>query len=318
MLFRKNTLHILVIALLLLFVASVITGCGGTSKDTSSRESSEQPNTEVKDKKVVIGAKGFTGNMVVAEILAQLVEAKTDIKVDRQFELATALIQPAILKGEVDLYPEYTGTALLVQLKEDPITDRHLVYEKVKEEYAKRYNITWTEPLGFSDGYGLAVRKETAQQLGIRTYSDLAKHSEQMVFGAEYDFYERPEGYDKLVEAYGFKFKDKKEMDGALKYQAIGQGKIDAVVVYETDGPLAVYDLQVLEDDKSFFIPYDCAFIVRDEIKEKYPELMEVIGSLAGKITNADAQALNKAIDNDKKAINVVAREFIEAKGLLN
>ncbi|MBR0597998.1 glycine betaine ABC transporter substrate-binding protein [Sinanaerobacter chloroacetimidivorans] len=288
-------------AVVLLIVGAVtLTGCG-------------------KDNEIVIGSKDFGENVVLGEMFAQLIETNTDLKVNRKLNMGgTFVCFEAIKNGDIDIYPEYTGTGLTAQLKMDVITDSDEAYRVVSEEFGKQFDIKWLKPLGFNNTYTLAVTNEVYEQYGVETYSDLAKVSENLIFGAEHEFFDRQDGYDGLVALYGIKFKsDPKKMNVSLKYQAIGKGDMDVTDAFSTDGPIKQYNLKVLEDDKNFFPPYYAAPIVRNETLEKHPELEDVLNQLAGLIDDSTMTDLNYKIDVEGKSIEAVAKEFLNAKGLI-
>lgn len=285
---------------LILTLSVVLTGC--SSSDT-----------------ITVGSKDFTENTVLGEIFAQLIEAKTNLKVNRKLNMGGTFVNFEALKnGQIDIYPEYTGTALTAQLKMDVITDPDETYRIVSEEFDKQFNIKWLKPLGLNNTYTLAVTNEIYEKYGIETFSDLAAISENFVFGAEHEFFDRQDGFDGLVETYGMKFKgDPKKMNVSLKYQAIGNGEIDVTDAFATDGQIMQYNLKVLKDDKNFFPPYYAAPIIRKEALDKHPELEDVLNSLAGLIDDATMTELNYKIDVENKDIKAVATEFLKDKGLI-
>lgn len=269
--------------------------------------------------KIVIGSKDFGENIVLGEMFAQLIEKNTDLKVTRKLNMGgTFVCFEAIKKGDIDIYPEYTGTGLTAQLKMDVVGDPDEAYRVVSEEFDKQYEITWLKPLGFNNTYTLAVTNEVYEQYGIETYSDLAKISDNLVFGAEHEFFDRQDGYDGLVAFYDMTFKgEPKKMNTALKYQAIGNGDMDVTDAFATDGPIKQYKLKVLEDDKGFFPPYYAAPIVRNETLEKHPELSELLDRLGGLLDDAAMTELNYLIDVEGKDVEVVARDFLTEQGLI-
>jgi osmoprotectant transport system substrate-binding protein len=270
-------------------------------------------------KTVTIGSKDFGENIVLGEMFAQLIEANTDIKVVRKLNMGgTFVCFEAIRNGDIDLYPEYTGTGLTAQLKMDVISDPDEAYRVVSEEFQNQFAVTWLEPFGFNNTYTLAVTDEVYQKYGVETYSDLAEISENLIFGAEHEFFDRQDGYDGLVELYGLTFKEEpKKMNVSLKYQAIGSGYMDVTDAFATDGPIQQYNLKVLEDDKGFFPPYYAAPIIRTETLEAYPELEGVLGSLAGLIDDAAMTELNYKIDVEGQDVEVVAKDFLKANELI-
>ena len=271
------------------------------------------------NKKIVIAGKPMTEQYIIVEMLSQLIEEKTDITVEQKPGIGggTSNIHPAMEKGEIDIYPEYTGTGLLFVLKEELINDPNELYEAVKKGYEDNYNIKWTGLYGFNNTFGLAVKKEVAEKYNIKTYSDLAKYNEELAFGAEYDFYEREDGYLGLETTYGFDFKEKKELDIGLKYEAIASDEVDVINVFSTDGRLKAEGLIVLEDDKNFFPSYFAATLVRNETLNKYPELEEVLELLTDNISNDEIIEMNYLVEIEKQDPKDVANEFLKKKGLL-
>lgn len=295
--------HVKVIALatvLLLLPSVVLTGCSSS-------------------KTVTVGSKDFSENIVLGEIFAQLIEAKTDLKVICKLNMGGTFVNfEAIKNGQIDLYPEYTGTALTAQLKMDVITDADETYRIVSEEFDKQFNIKWLKPLGFNNTYTLAVTNEVFETYRIETFSDLAAISENLVFGAEHEFFDRQDGFDGLVKTYGMKFKgEPKKMNVSLKYQAMGSGDIDVTDAFATDGQIKQYNLKVLKDDKNFFPPYYAAPIIRKEVLEKYPELEQILNSLEGLIDDETMMEMNYKIDVENQDIKKVAEDFLREKGLI-
>lgn len=270
--------------------------------------------------KIVIGSKDFSENSLLGEMFAQLVEAKTDIKVDRKLNLGgTFVCFEAIKNGDIDIYPEYTGTGLTAQLKMDVISDQDEAYRVVAEEFNKQFDIKWLSPLGFNNTYTLAVTDKVYQQYGVKTFSDLAKISNNLVFGAEHEFFDRQDGYDGLVEKYSMKFKgEPKKMNVSLKYQAIGNGDMDVTDAFATDGAIKQYNLKVLTDDMGFFPPYYAAPIIKNATLEKHPELEDILNALANVIDDAAMTDLNYKVDVEGKDVAKVAKEFLNEKGLLD
>lgn len=271
------------------------------------------------EKKVVIASKPMAESYIIAEMMGQLIEANSDIKVEYKMGIGggTSNIQPAMEASEIDIYPEYTGTGWLFVLKNELVTDPETLYEGVKSQYQEKYNFAWLDRYGFNDTYALAMDKSKADSMGINTFSDLAAQSNNLSLGAEYDFYEREDGYPGLVTAYGFNFKETKELDIGLKYKAIGEGQVDVINNFSTDGLLAEYDLKVLKDDKGFFPAYEAATVIRQEILDKYPELEGILNKLAGQISDEEMQQMNYYVEKENRDAGDVAAEFLKAKGLL-
>ena len=270
------------------------------------------------DQTIVIAGKPMTEQYILVEILTQLIESKTDITVQQQQGIGggTSNIHPAIVKGEIDLYPEYTGTGWLFVLKEPLIQDPQKLYEAVKADYVKEFEITWSGLYGFNDTFGLEIKQEIADEYGIKTYSDLAANSKNLRFGAEYDFYEREDGYPGLESVYGFDFNERLELDIGLKYEAISSDKVDVINVFSTDAQLIKHDLLVLEDDQLFFPSYFAASLIRNETLETFPELEGILESLTNKISNDQMTHMNYLVEIEKKDPKDVAAEFIKESGL--
>jgi len=270
------------------------------------------------EKKVVIASKPMTEQYILVEMLTYLIEGNTDITVEQKMGIGggTSNIHPAMLEGEIDIYPEYTGTGWLFVLKEELINDPTELYNATKEAYEEDFEIVWSELYGFNDTFGIAVKQELAEKLGIKTYSDLAKASPDLNFGAEYDFYEREDGYPGLETVYGFDFGEKTELDIGLKYQAISSDQVDVINVFSTDGRLKEANLVVLEDDKNFFPSYYCATLIRKDTLKKYPELKKVLAILDNQISNDEMTYLNYLVEIENKDPKAVAMDFLVEKGL--
>ncbi|WP_242985348.1 glycine betaine ABC transporter substrate-binding protein [Vallitalea okinawensis] len=271
------------------------------------------------EKKVVVASKPHAEQYILAEMITQLIETHTDIQVEQKLGIGggTANIHPAMEKGEIDIYPEYTGTGWLFVLKEELINDPEQLYVEVKAKYMEDYNIQWLDLYGFNNTYALALKKPLADELGISTYSELALKGNGLNFGAEYDFYEREDGYPGLENVYGLEFEDKIELDIGLKYEAIASNEVDVINVFSTDGLLKKYELTVLEDDKNFFPAYQPSTLIRSETLKEYPELEEVLNMLAGQISDEEMIQLNYLVEKENKDPKDVAKEFLVEKGLI-
>lgn len=270
--------------------------------------------------KIVVSNKPFTESYILAAIIVQLLEHHTDLVVERRIIEGgtTSILHPAIVAGEIDVYPEYTGTAWQEVLREKTLIEDPLkLYEAVKTAYEERFGLVWLPLFGFNNTFTLAVRRESAERDNLRTFSDLARVSERYVFGAEPDFFERQDGYENLVKTYGFRFKATKQMAIALKYPAIVSQEVDVINAFSTDGLLRRFDLVVLEDDRRFFPSYFCAPVVRKAILEAHPEVGEVLGRLAGQISDAEMTEMNYLVDEERRDPEDVALEFLKRKGLL-
>jgi len=272
-----------------------------------------------KNDSITIGSKDFGENIVIAEMLSQLVETHTDLKVNRKLNLGGTFVNfNAIKNNQIDLYPEYTGTGLTAHLKMDVVNDPDESYRIVSEEFVKQWDIVWLEPFGFNNTYTLAVTPEVYEKYGVETYSDLIPYAGELVFGAEHEFFDRQDGFNGLVEMYGLNFKgEPMKLNASLKYQAIGRGDMDVTDAFATDGPIKQYSLKILEDDLGFFPPYHAAPIVRKEVLDKHPELKSVLNMLAGKLDDATMTELNYLVDVEGKAVEQVAKEFLTSLNLV-
>ena len=272
-----------------------------------------------KDDTITIGSKDFGENIVIAEMLSQLIEAHTPLKVNRKLNLGGTFVNfNAIKNGQIDIYPEYTGTGLTAHLKMDVVNDPEQSYSIVSEEFLKQWDIVWLEPFGFNNTYTLAVTPEVYEQYKVETYSDLIPYAGELVFGAEHEFFDRQDGFDGLVEVYGLQFKgEPMKLNASLKYQAIGRGDMDVTDAFATDGPIKQYNLKILEDDLGFFPPYHAAPIVRKEVLDKHPELKTVLNMLGGKLDDATMTDLNYLVDVEGKSVENVATEFLKSMNLI-
>lgn len=265
-----------------------------------------------------IATKPMTEQYVLGEMLDILIEQDTDLNVEITQGVGggTSNIHPAMENGEFDLYPEYTGTGWNMVLKKEGLYTEDM-FSSLQKEYNDDYDMSWIGMYGFNNTYGLVVRKEIADKYNLKTYSDLKAVSDQLTFGAEYDFFEREDGYDALCAEYGFHFKKTMDMDIGLKYQAINQGKIDVMNIFTTDGQLSTSDVVVLVDDKQFYPSYMCGNIVRNEVMEQHPELEAVLQTLSGTITDSDMARMNYEVETLGREPRAVAKEFLAGKGLI-
>ena len=271
-----------------------------------------------KDKTINIATKPMTEGYILGQMLTELIEQDTDLKVNMTTGVGggTSNIHPAMLKGEFDLYPEYTGTSWEAVLKKEGSYDESK-FDELQKEYKEKYNLEYVNLYGFNNTYGLAVNKDIAEKYNLKTYSDLAKVSNNLIFGAEYDFFEREDGYKELQKVYNMNFKKKIDMDIGLKYQAMKDKKIDVMVIFTTDGQLAISDVVVLEDDKKMYPSYRAGTVVRSEILSKYPELKPVLEKLNNILDDKTMADLNYQVESEGKKPEDVAREYLQEKGLL-
>lgn len=269
-------------------------------------------------KKLVIGSKFFTEQVVLAELLAQHIEARTGIPVARKTNLGgTLLIHKAMLAGDLDLYVEYTGTALTAVLGESPNGDSNATYQRVKEQYAQRFGLEVTEPLGFENTFAMVIRGDDAEKLKLKNMSDLGPIAPKWHAAVGYEFLERPDGFAGWSKTYGLKFAETpRVMDLGLLYRALTQHQADIVAGNSTDGLIAALRLVPLNDDRHYFPPYDAVPVVRRAALEQNPQLRAALADLAGKISAEEMRRMNAAVDADQRDVKTVVREFRESKGL--
>lgn len=265
-----------------------------------------------------IATKPMTEQYIIGEMLTTLIEQDTNLKVELTQGVGggTSNIQPAMEKGEFDMYPEYTGTGWNMVLKEKGLYSES-EFAKLQEKYAQSLDMQWIGMYGFNNTFGLVVRSEIADKYNLKTYSDLAKASRHLTLGAEYDFFEREDGYKALSETYGMDFKKTRDMDIGLKYKALEEGKIDAMVMFTTDGMLAEADAVVLEDDKSFYPSYMAGNVIRNDVLDKHPELKGVFDKLTNSITDAKMAEMNYKVENKGALPKKVASDYLKEIGLI-
>jgi osmoprotectant transport system substrate-binding protein len=268
--------------------------------------------------KITIGSKFFTEQVVLAELLAQNIEAKTGISVIRKTNLGgTLLVHKALLAGELDLYVEYTGTALTAVLNESPSRDSNAVYHRVKQLYSDRFHLEVTEPLGFENTFAMVVRGDDAQKFHLQKISDLAPIARKWRAGVGYEFLERSDGFPGLTQNYGLHFAESpKVMDLGLIYRALVDHQVDIVAGNSTDGLIDSLGLVALADDHHYFPPYDAVPIVRQSTLAQFPQLRAALADLAGKLSAADIRRLNYAVDAQHQDAAAVVRAFRQPKGL--
>ncbi len=269
------------------------------------------------DGRIVVGSKNFMENKLLAEIFAQLIEARTDLIVERRLGLAgTQVCFEALRTGAIDLYPEYTGTGLVSILQHPPTGDPRIALNTVRSEFLKRWNLWWLNPLGFENSYALAVPRAQTHEQSLRTISDLAKVSSSLKAGVGYEFLKRPDGLPGLETQYGLTFQHVQAMQQSLKYQAAAAGEIDVLDVYTTDGRLSVYDFVVLEDDQHFFPPYEAAGLLRGSTLKQHPELGAVLGLLSNAFDAKTMRQLNYRLQEGGEPVKVVAHDALASLGL--
>jgi osmoprotectant transport system substrate-binding protein len=271
-------------------------------------------------REIAVGSKNFTEQLVLGELLAQCLESVCHMPIERRFYLAgTYICQQALLAGRIDVYVEYTGTALAAILKESASGDSQAVYEQVKQEYRSRSGLDVMPPLGFNNSFAMVMRGDDARRLGVSTLLQLAKVAPQLRLGVGYEFLERQDGYKGLVSTYGLKFAEApRVMDLGLLYRALENKSVDVVAGNNTDGLIAALGLVVLEDDKHYFPPYDAVPVVGPQLFQECPQARAVFERLAGRITADDMRKMNYAVDGQKQDAAEVAREFLVSNHLLS
>ncbi len=271
------------------------------------------------DDRIVVGSKNFTESFLLAEIMAEQIETHTNLSVERRFYLAgTYICQQAILAGRIDLYPEYTGTALTAILKQNTSADKQEVYRRVKSEYERRFGLNLGPAFGFNDTFAMEIRGEDARRLNIRTLSQAAAFAPQWRAGFGYEFMERPDGYRGLAATYGLRFADQpRVMDLGLLARALKDHQIDLAAGNTTDGLIPALDLFVLEDDRHYFPPYEAVPVMRRQTIQQHPEVAQVVAELAGTISDQEMQRLNFAVDGQHRDAKEVVHEFLRSKTLL-
>ncbi len=268
--------------------------------------------------RIVVGCKNFTEQIILGELIAQQIENKTHLSVERRFYLGgTYIAHQSILAGRIDIYPEYTGTALTAVLKQPPGSDRKAVYDRVRSEYEQRFHLTLGPPLGFNDTFAIEIRGDDARRLHLQTLSQAAAYTPQWRAGFGYEFMERPDGYKGLVATYGLRFAaPPRIMDLGLLTRALKDHQVDLIAGNMTDGLIPALDLFVLEDDKHYFPPYEAVPVIREQTLLEHPEVQQALGELAGKISDEEMRQLNYEVDGQKRDVKEVVREFLQSKGL--
>jgi osmoprotectant transport system permease protein len=265
--------------------------------------------------RIVVGSKNFTEQIILGEMLAQQIERKTNLQVDRRLNLGGTLVcHQALTAGQLDMYVEYTGTGLTAILKEPPSNDSTRVYDTVRAAYDSRFGIEWTEPLGFNNTFAIIVRKSDAEKMNVKTISDAAPHTRTWTAGFGYEFIEREDGYPGLAKTYNLQFPNPpRVMDLGLTYKAVVDRQVDFIAGNSTDGLISALGLVVLADDKHYFPPYDAVPLVRRATVEKHPEVREALRALGGKISEDQMRRLNYSVDGEHRDVKQVVKEFLDS-----
>ncbi len=264
---------------------------------------------------ITVGSKNFTEQLVLGEIAAQHLESRLKVPVQRRLNLGgTLLAHQALITGGIDLYPEYTGTALMSVLKLPADYDMGAVEQRVRREYARRFHVAWMPPLGFDNGFAIAVRGADARAARLETLSDAARYSPGWRLAVGYEFLQRPDGYAALMGTYKLPVKDApKTMDLGLIYRALESDQANMAAGSETDGQLSVLDVKVLGDDRHAFPPYQAAYVVREQTLAAHPGLREALNELSGKLTVRTMRRLNYEVEGKRVPVAQVARQFLSA-----
>jgi osmoprotectant transport system permease protein len=309
---RRGNAHKWSLRLVLVMVALITLGLmySGFRESQRSTSTSSAP-------RIVVGSKDFTESALLAEIVAQMLE-DGGTQVERNFEMGGNLPHDALVAGRIDLYPEYTGTSYTAILKHPPITDPRAVYQQVKKEYAEKFGLVVSEPLGFENTFAILVRGTDARRLNLKTISDAVPHARGWRAGFGQDFKTRADGYPGFSRAYGLQFREQpREMDLSLTYIALSSDKVDLIAGNSTEGRIAALDLVQLEDDRRYFPPYEAVYLVRQDALDRAPALREVLAKLANAITNEEMRRLNYEVDANKRGQAEVVREWLNRKQFL-
>jgi len=266
---------------------------------------------------IAVGSKGFTEQLILGNMIALLAESN-GFKVDRKIGLGgTVICHEAMVRGDINVYVEYTGTGLTVILKKSVLKDPEEVYQVVKKDYEEKFKLTWLKPWGFNNTYCVVMRRSDAARLNVKRISDLKPFAKDLIFGATIEFAARPDGVPGLTKHYGLNFKDLKGMDPGLVYKAIAEKQVDVISGFATDGRIPALNLVVLEDDLKFFPPYFAAPMVRMDLLSKAPRVGDILNKMAGRISDIDMATLNYAVDGKKIEAEIVARDYLKNNELI-
>jgi glycine betaine/choline ABC-type transport system substrate-binding protein len=270
--------------------------------------------------RIVVGSKNFTENLILGEMFAQMIEGRTHLLVERRFYLAgTFICQQAIVGGRIDIYPEYTGTALTAVLKQQPSGDKQEVYRQVRENYESKFGLIVGPALGFDDSFAMVIRGDDARRLRLETLSEAARFTPQWRAGFGYEFMERPDGYKGLVASYGLRFAEPPRiMDLGLITRALKDHQVDIIAGNNTDGLIPALDLFVLRDDHHYFPPYEAVAVMREEMLKQHPEVGAALDALGGAISDEDMRRLNFSVDGQHRDAAAVVKEFLKQRRLIN
>lgn len=266
-----------------------------------------------------VASKNFTEQYILAELMAQMLERHTDLEVERKLSLGSVhVVHNALINNEVDVYPEYTGTAWRAILGKEDTLDAATTFERVRLAYRDRFGLDWLPPFGYENTYAILVTAELARAHGLRDVSDLARISPELTMGFSAEFHERADGFTALRDTYALAFSDTAEMDLGLVYQALREGRIDVAAGNSTDGRIEAFDLVMLTDDLAFFPPYDAAPVIRIGLEESHPEAADVLQRLSGRIDVSAIREMNRQVDQQQRSAASVAEDFLRQEGLLD
>ena len=266
-----------------------------------------------RQQKIIVGSKNFTESDLLAEIVAQQIERRTGLRVERRLHLGgTFVCHQAITQGGIDTYVEYTGTAFTAILKQTPISDPDSVLRFVNAEYGRQFQLRWTAPFGFNNTFAILVRRADATRYHLQSISDLARVASRWKAGFGYEFLERADGFPGLARLYGLRFaQPPTAMDLGLTTRALADGKVDVIAGNSTDGQIAALDLVQLTDDRQYFPPYQAAPVIRRDVLERYPTVAAALAELGGKISDAEMRRLNTLADVEHRDIADIARSWL-------
>jgi osmoprotectant transport system substrate-binding protein len=302
---RFSKLGILFVLSILVLLA-VLTGCSSNKANTDTVKSNTNKPT------IKVGSKDFTESLILGELYSLALE-NAGYKVERKLNLGSAIVHNSLVNGDIDFYPEYTGTGLLSVLKSAPKFNAQEVYDEVASQYKERFKLIWLNPSSANDSQGLVITKKAADQYQIHTISDLQKNASSIRFASQGQFDERADGLPALVKAYGvFNFKERKIYDNGIKYDVLHNDKADIAVAYTTEGELSKDEFVVLEDDKHVWPPYNIAPIIRQDVLEKNPEIKDILNKITAKLDNKTVIRLNAEVDINKREYAEVAKEFFD------
>lgn len=296
-----------------------IAGCG-SSKNASSESTTEAAKKQEAAAPIKIATKPMTEQFILGEMLKLVIEDTTDYSVELTKGIGggTNNIMPAMESGDFDLYPEYTSSGYIMVLKHDSdgISDEDM-WKQLQKEYKDKYDMSWIGQYGFNNTYALIIREEAAKKYNLTKTSQLADVSDELVFGGNSDYIERKDGFHLLCDTYGLKFKDVKDIDIGLKYEALKKGDIDVSNGFTTDAQLSNDSVRVLEDDKHLQVNYFCSNVVRNDTLKSHPRLEEAIMKLDNSITDKEMASLNYKVEVEGKEDVQVAKDYLTEKGII-